>query len=194
MKQTKVRIGGKIFNVQVTENNDELRQGLKGVKRLKNNEGMLFDFNGPGNYSMVMDDTLIPLDQIFINEDQEVTAVEPRDPEDGLQIAHPDTRWVLELKKNSGIQEGDYLEFSEDAKKDWGEYTMKVLAPDGSYQFALKGGERIFSRISTRRFIKYAKRAKKSQLDKDFASLGRAIFNELSAQSNRDAEYVEAPD
>lgn len=71
---------------------------------------------------------------------------------------------------------------------------MKVLAPDGSYQFALKGGERIFSRISTRRFIKYAKRANKSKLDKDYASLGRAVFNELSAQNDRGPEFVEAPD
>lgn len=194
MKQTKVRIGGKIFNVTVAETTEELRQGLRGVKRLKKNEGMLFDFGQPGKYNMVMEDTLIPLDQIFINPEQEVMQVESRQPEDGYNISVDNTRWVLELKINSGIQEGDYLEFDDDIKKDWGEYTMKVLAPDGSYQFALKGGERIFSRISTRRFIKYAKRANKSKLDKDYASLGRAMFNELSAQTDRGPEFVEAPD
>lgn len=193
MKQTKVRIGGKIFNVKVAETSDELQQGLKGVKRLKKSEGMLFDFGQTGNYTMVMDDTLIPLDQIFISPDQEVIQVESRQPEDGYHITVNNTRWVLELNANSGIQEGDYLEFNDDIKKNWGEYTMKVLAPDGSYQFALKGGERIFSRISTKRFIKYAKRANKSKLDKDYASLGRAVFNELSAQTDRGPEFVEAP-
>jgi hypothetical protein len=36
---------------------------------------------------------------------------------------------------------------------------MKVLAPDGSTQMKLQGGERIFSRKNTKILIKQAKKA-----------------------------------
>jgi hypothetical protein len=36
---------------------------------------------------------------------------------------------------------------------------MKVLAPDGSTQMNLKGGERIFSRKNTKVLIRQAKKA-----------------------------------
>jgi len=76
---------------------------------------------------MWMRDTLIPLDIIFINEDQEVVAVEQGQPEDDTLLSHEDTMYVVEVNVNSGVQEGDSLEFVEDE-----EVVMKVLAPDGS--------------------------------------------------------------
>lgn len=69
-----------------------------------------------------------------------------------------------------------------------------MLAPDGSTQFQLKGGERIYSRKSTKSFIRKAIKAERSQEDKDFKALGRALFKELHAQDNREPEYVDAPE
>ena len=66
------------------------------------------------------------------------------------------------------------LEF-EDSKEDT-KYKMKVLAPDGSTQMNLEGGERIISRKQTKILIKKAKKAKDSQNPNDFKSLGRYIF------------------
>jgi len=63
--------------------------------------------------------------------------------------------YVVELNANSKVKEGDELEFLDDTK----EYTMKVLAPDGSTQMNLKGGERIFSRKNTKVLIRQAKKA-----------------------------------
>jgi len=53
---------------------------------------------------------------------------------------------------------------------------MQVIASDGSVQMELQGGERIFSRRSTKILIKKAKKAEASKLDKDYKALGRYIF------------------
>jgi hypothetical protein len=53
---------------------------------------------------------------------------------------------------------------------------MKVLAPDGTVQMELEGGERIVSRRETKILIKKAKKAYQSKDDKDYKALGRYIF------------------
>ena len=65
-----------------------------------------------------------------------------------------------------------------------------IYGSDGQPQGYLKGGERIFSRKSTRVIIRKAKRAYKSQSDVDFKALGRYVFNEMKAQDERPAEYT----
>ena len=66
-----------------------------------------------------------------------------------------------------------------------------LLNDDGSIQFSLQGGERIFSRISSRVIVRKAKKAKKSKSETDYKDLGRYIFGEMTRQDNRDAQYVE---
>jgi hypothetical protein len=62
--------------------------------------------------------------------------------------------YVVEVNVNSGVQKGDSLEFVEDE-----DVVMKVLAPDGSSQMDLVGGERIVSRKETKVLIRKAKKA-----------------------------------
>jgi uncharacterized membrane protein (UPF0127 family) len=88
---------------------------------------MIFYFEEPDLVEMWMKDTLIPLDIIFINSDQEVTAVEKGKPNDPTLLGHEDTLYVVELNQDSGVKVGDELEFDDDKAP-----TMKVLAPDGS--------------------------------------------------------------
>jgi uncharacterized membrane protein (UPF0127 family) len=88
---------------------------------------MIFYFEEPDLVEMWMKDTLIPLDIIFINSDQEVIAVEQGKPNDPTLLGHEDTLYVVELNQNSGVKVGDELEFDDDKAP-----TMKVLAPDGS--------------------------------------------------------------
>ena len=76
---------------------------------------------------------------------------------------------------------------------------MKVLAPDGSTQMNLQGGERIFSRISTRKMIKQAKKANSLRKDsvlyeRACKKLGKICLKELYAQNHRDQEYVQVPE
>jgi hypothetical protein len=70
---------------------------------------------------------------------------------------------------------------------------MKVLAPDGSTQMELKGGERIVSRRETKILLKKAIKANLSQEDKDYKALGKYIFKVLKKQDEREPEYVNAP-
>jgi len=62
--------------------------------------------------------------------------------------------YVVELNQNRGVKVGDSLEFEDDDN-----IVMKVLAPDGSTQMGLQGGERIVSRKETKVLIRKAKKA-----------------------------------
>lgn len=194
MEKTKVKLGEKEYILQIASTKAELRKGLMGVTNLGENEGMLFDFGEEGNHEMWMYNTPIALDQIFINSDQVVTKVATREPNDETLVGEPDTMYVVELNANSEVKEGDELEFLDDTK----EYTMKVLAPDGSTQMNLKGGERIVSRRETKILIKKAKKAYNAkdtdQYENFCKSLGRYMFKVLKGQDNRDPEYVQVPD
>ena len=167
----KIRLGNQEYNVQEARSIDEKQQGLQGVKELPQDEGMIFYFDQPERVEMWMRDTLIPLDIIFINEDQEVIAVEQGQPNDDTLLSHEDTMYVVEVNANSGVKVDDTLEFVDDK-----EVVMKVLAPDGSSQMDLVGGERIVSRKETKVLIRKAKKAYDSQNDRDFKALGKYMF------------------
>ena len=117
MEKTKVKKKKKEYTLQIASTKAELRKGLMGVTNLAENEGMLFDFGEEGNHEMWMYNTPIALDQIFINSDQVVTKVVTREPNDETLVGEPDTMYVVELNANSGVKEGDELEFLDDTKE-----------------------------------------------------------------------------
>lgn len=184
-----IKIGNKQYKVSEAKTEEEKEKGLQGVTELPEDEGMLFYFNPPEDVSIWMKNTLIPLDIIFIDDDNEVTYVIEGVPESESLITVQDTAYVLEVNKNSGIKEGDELEFEEDSDGP----VMKVLAPDGSTQMDLWGGERIISRRETKILIKKAKKADLSKKDNDYKSLGRYMFKVIKGQDERPAEYVKSP-
>lgn len=184
-----VKIGKKEYSVKEAKTEEEKRKGLQNVSSLPKNEGMLFYFDTDEDVQMWMKDTKIPLDIIFINDDQEVTKVHHGKPNDETLISSPETEYVLEVNVNSGIKVGDELDFDDDSDP-----VMKVLAPDGSTQMELWGGERIVSRRETKILIKKAKEAEKvkntPKFDGKCKSLGRYIFKVIKGQNIRPAEYV----
>lgn len=198
MDKKRIIIGDKEYTVEIAKNEEDRRQGLQGRDYLQIDEGMLFvwDKQQP-SVEFWMKNTKIPLDQIAINDDGEVTAVYAARPEDETLHPFPNVKYLLEVNQNSGIVEGDEFEF--DDSDDPNKYVMKVLAPDGSTQMSLQGGERIFSRISTKQMITWAKKAEankdtKDLFDKYCKRLGKRMFKELYAQDHRDPEYVQAPE
>lgn len=184
-----IEIGNKKYKVQEARTEEEKEKGLQGVTELPENEGMLFYFDPPEDVSMWMKDTLIPLDIVFINDDEEVVYVGEGVPNTETQMTVQNVAYVLEVNSGSGIQEGDELDFEEEDDAP----VMKVLAQDGSTQMDLWGGERIFSRKNTVVLIRKAKKANMSKDDKDYRALGRYMFKCIKGQDERPPEYVESP-
>lgn len=185
-----IEIGNKKYKVQEARTEEEKEKGLQGVTELPEDEGMLFYFDPPEDVSMWMKDTLIPLDIVFINDDEEVVYVEEGVPNTETQMTIQNVAYVLEVNSGSGIQEGDELDFEEEDEDD--APVMKVLAQDGSTQMDLWGGERIFSRKNTVVLIRKAKKANMSKDDKDYKALGRYMFKCIKGQDERPPEYVES--
>lgn len=191
----RIRIGGKEYEVTLAKTEEELSQGLKGVKELPKDCGMLFFLNSDSNKTLfTMSECLIPLDLIFINQDQEVVDGKQGNPGErsiyGVSEDQDDViSYVLEVNQNSGIKIGDDLEFAEDSDQP----VMKVLFQDGTEQMALYGGERIFSRKNTKVLIRKAKKAAETKSDSDYKALGKYMFKCIKIQDERPAEYVDAP-
>lgn len=194
MERVKINIGNKTYNCQVAKTEEEKRQGLQNIEYLAPDEGMLFIWNEEDTREMWMKDTKIPLDQIAINDDDEVVMVYQAQPESETLIPFPNAKYILEVNQNSGITEGD--DFEIDDSEDMNEYVMKILAPDGTTQMFLKGGERIVSRRESRILIKKAKKAelnKNSDYNRYCKALGKYMFKVLKTQDSREPEYVQVP-
>ena len=194
MDRVVVNIGDKTYNCQVAKSEEDKRKGLQGIEYLPPDQGALFVWEDEDTREMWMKDTKIPLDQIAINEDDEVVMVYKAQPESENLIPFPNAKYILEVNQDSGIVEGD--EFEIDDSDDLNKYVMKVLAPDGSTQMNLQGGERIVSRRETKILIKKAKKAYENK-DKDYdrycKALGKYMFKVLKKQDEREPEYVQVP-
>ena len=197
MDKVIVKIGDKTYNCQLAKTEAEHRQGLMDVDYLAPDEGMLFEFKKEGTYEFWMKNTPLELTQISINDDDEVEYVYQAIPNDETLIQFDNCKYLLEVNRTTDIQKGD--DFEIDDSDDLNKYVMKVLAPDGTTQMQLQGGERIFSRISTRKMIKQAKKANSVRNDSDLfekacRKLGKICLKELYAQNHRDQEYVQVPE
>lgn len=185
----KITINDKEYDVKVATTEEEREKGLQGVTTLADNEGMLFIFDEPDEVSFWMKDTEIPLDIIFIDEDQEVMQVSQGVPNSEEPITCDNTAYVLEVNQGSGIKVGDSLELDSDKEGP----VMQVLNQDGSVQMELWGSERIFSRKNTKILIKKAKKADMTKADADYKALGKYIFKCIKVQDERAPEYVQGP-
>jgi uncharacterized membrane protein (UPF0127 family) len=193
MEKVIVNIGSRTYNCKVAKTDEQHRKGLMEVEYLAPDEGMLFEFSEEGTHEFWMKNTSLELTQISINDDDEVEYVYQATPMDETLIPFRNCKYLLEVNRTTDIQKGD--DFEIDDSDDLNKYVMKVLAPDGSTQMNLQGGERIFSRISTRKMIKQAKKANSVRDNEDLfekacRKLGKICLKELYAQNHRDQEYV----
>ena len=197
MKQVKINIGSKSYICDLLTTEEEHRQGLMNIDYLPPDRGALFEFKKEGTHQFWMKNTSLELTQISINDDDEVEYVYQATPNDETLIPFDNCKYLLEVNRTTEIQKGD--EFEIDDSDDLNKYVMKVLAPDGTTQMNLQGGERIFSRISTRKMIKQAKKADSVRDDETLferacRKLGKICLKELYAQNHRDQEYVQVPE
>lgn len=195
-----VDIAGKKYKLVVAESEEEKEQGLMNVEELDSDEGMLFDYRNDvqEEISFWMKDTLIPLDIIFVGEDNIVISVKQGQPESEDLISENNVAYVIEVNQNSGIQSGDKVTFKtgfdkeepEEAEEKLSEGNLEILGSDGQVQATLQGSERIFSIKNTKTLVSMAKRAYESQSDSDYKALGRKIFEYMKIQNERPEEYV----
>ena len=195
MDKKRITIGERSYIVEIADTEDTRKEGLMKREFLAPDEGMLFVWPKEGTREMWMKDTKIALDQIGINSDDEVVKVYTAQPNDETLIPFENCKYVLEINANSGIIEGDELDIDDE---NLDKYTMKIIGSDGGTQGFLQGGERIFSRISTRHIIKWAKKAEEAKDDQDLyprycRRLGKIVFKELKAQDSREPQYVSTP-
>lgn len=201
MQKIKIEIGNKDYTVQVAETDRDRYIGLSETKNLPKDEGMLFIIpeQEQGNVMFTMEDTEIPLDIIFIDNDGEVISVHPTKAFEPNMVTEKNAAFVLELNINSGVSESDQLEeiddsdYTDEEKKTLSKSKMLILDENGDVQGKIDDGCRIFSRIFTRKMLKQALKAYKSDSDQDYIKLGRIVFKELNAQDSREPEYVDAP-
>ena len=185
-----IKIGGNEYDIYIAKTEEQKSKGLQNFTSLPKDEGMLFVINesNPIDTFFHMHNVPFPLDLIFMDEDFKVLDVKRGEPEQDK--IEGKASYVLEINANSGVKEGDEADLEDENTN----YVMQMLAPDGSVQFKLEGGERIFSRVSTKKFIRKALKAEISKEDKDYKALGKLVFKELKAQDNREPEYVEKKD
>ena len=108
-----------VFNFKcVVVSTDKLRK--KGLmyrkKKLKDSQGMLFDFKEPMAISLWMKNTFIPLDAIYLNEDGKIVDInEGLKPKSKKSVKSDKlARYVMEVNsktvKNKNIKLGDYIQ------------------------------------------------------------------------------------
>lgn len=196
MEKVIVNIGNKTYHCRLAKTEEQRRKGLMDVDYLAPDEGMLFEFDYEGTQEFWMKNTPLELTQISINDDDEVEYVYQATPNDETLIPFENCKYLLEVNRTTEIQKGD--DFEIDDSDDLNKYVMKVLAPDGSTQMNLQGGERIISRKETKTLIKKAKLAKLEQNSDKFEqkckSLGKYMFKVLWGQNHRKQEYVQVPE
>lgn len=112
--------GDDCIKVRIADDELERRTGLQNVKELADDEGMFFVFFRNAPYAFWMKGTLIPLDIIWINSDQEVVHIEKSVPpcaEDPCPTYAPEgpARYVLEINAGKAekmdLRRGAHLEF-----------------------------------------------------------------------------------
>lgn len=103
--------------VQIASTREQRRKGLMFREKLAEDEGMLFLFRAPEQQSFWMQNTLLPLDIIFIKSDMTVLGVvEGATPltEDPREVPG-ESQYVLEVNatyaKRHGIQAGTRVRF-----------------------------------------------------------------------------------
>jgi hypothetical protein len=138
-----------------------------------------------------MEDTKIPLDIIFIDDELNVLSVKKGVPLSKELLTEENAYYVLEVNENSGIKVGDELEF-QPKHKQLKPDKMLVLNSGGEIQMELEGEERIFSRANTKILIKFAKKAATTNNENDYKNLGKRVFKFLKIQEGNKPEFVES--
>lgn len=190
----RIKVGNKEFEVRVAENEEESRIGLSNTESLPKKEGFAMKFDGSQSIPITMKGMSFPIDIIF-SLNGKVTKVVTAQPGDKDIVIKKASDLIVEVNAGeaSSINTKDEIKLV-GKKNDDGTVEIakdgieiiggrQVLDEDGKNQMNLKGGERIFSRISTKRMFELAK-------SKEYKKLGKYVISEIWKQDEREPEYA----
>lgn len=136
MDSKKLNINGDVYNVTVADTPETRAKGFQDKLDI-GNDGILFVFDEDEleeSVFMWMKDTPQALDIIFIDDEWEVIDVIQGEPFSEELLSVDDTIYVLELKANSGVEPGDYIDLSpfvdEDDEEGEGDTEDEEVEPD----------------------------------------------------------------
>ena len=117
---SKVCFTSTCVDVEIADTPESREKGLMFREHLDEGKGMLFIFEAEGYYGFWMKNTLIPLDMIWINSENEVVHIESAEPCKSVFCASYRTtspaKYVLEVNsgfaKREGISVGSLATFS----------------------------------------------------------------------------------
>lgn len=194
LKTMKIKIGNKEFDVRVSESEQDSSTGLSQTESLPKKTGFAMKFDGSQVIPITMQGMNFPIDIIFSLEGK-VTKVVTAQPGDEDVVIKSPSDLIVEVNAGeaSDIKAKDDIFFigakNEDGTVEMAEGGVEVvgdrqvLDENGKNQMNLKGGERIFSRVSTKRMYELAK-------SKEYKKLGRYIIKEVWKQDERPVEYA----
>lgn len=90
------------FKIAVANSNEEKQYGLMNLKNLPKNYGMIFEFFPSQIVKMWMKNTLIPLDMIFIDANNEIVTIKENATPHSLEIISSKISVKRVLEINSG--------------------------------------------------------------------------------------------
>ena len=99
-----VAIGRYNFFVELTRKPEKQIQGLGGRAKIREKEGMLFDFGKKGEYSFWMKDMQVDLDILWINEGK-IVHIAKNVSHDSLETINPKIEADKVLEINSGLSD-----------------------------------------------------------------------------------------
>lgn len=190
----RIKIGSKEFEVRVSESPEESMIGLSQTESLPKKEGFAMKFDGTSVIPITMKDMSFPLDIIF-TLDGKVTKVVTAKPGPKDVVINKPSDLIIEVNAGAaeGIKAKDEVVFlgkkNEDGTVELAEGGIEVIGnrqvldENGQNQMNLIGGERIYSRISTKKMFELAKA-------KEYKKLGKFVINETRKQDSRPTEYA----
>lgn len=98
MEDVSIKLGDKVFTLEIAETPDDRYDGLADDPDLADNEGMIFIFEGDGPHPMVMRGMEIPLDIVHVNGEGVINTIATAEPGDAFEFeGDVNSRYVIEV-------------------------------------------------------------------------------------------------
>jgi len=115
---THIKIGNATILAWIADNDEKRELGLMYVKKLEENEGMIFIFEDEGIYAFWMKNTYLPLDIIFVDKNMKVVDMQSMEPCNGSEciLYYPSEKIKYAIEVNSGFCSKNHINIGDQVK------------------------------------------------------------------------------